>query len=72
MKLEVGKYYVLVSGQIVGPMFAEVGEEETVYMSNDVVDCFMPVWKEDGKADFFVYSENYPEHDVLSEYVELT
>ena len=53
-------------------MFAEVGEEETVYMSNDVVDCFMPVWKEDGKADFFVYSENYPEHDVLSEYVELT
>lgn len=68
MKLEAGKYYVLKSGQVVGPMFEEVGEEETLYMSNDIVDGYLPVWKEDGSADFFMYSKNYPDHNVQEEY----
>lgn len=73
MKLEAGKKYVLKSGQVVGPMYDELQEdgETFLYMSNDFVDGFSPVWKEDGKADFFMYSPNYPEHDVLGEYVEL-
>jgi len=70
MKLEVGKYYVLASGQVVGPMFDEVNEWETLYMSNDNVDGFMPVWKEDGSANFFVWSENYPEHNIVKEFDE--
>jgi len=70
MKLEVGKYYVLASGQVVGPLFDEVGESKTVYMSNDNVDCFMPVWKEDGSADFFVWSENNPAHNIVKEFDE--
>ena len=70
MKLEVGKYYVLASGQIVGPMFDEVNEWETLYMSNDNVDGFMPVWNEDGSADFFVWSENNPAHNIVKEFDE--
>lgn len=70
MKLEVGKYYVLASGQVVGPLFDEVGKKETVYMSNDMVDGYMPVWKEDGSADFFVWFENEPAHNIVKEFDE--
>ena len=70
MKLEVGKKYVLASGQVVGPLFDEVGKKETVYMSNDMVDGYMPVWKEDGSADFFQWFENEPEHNIVKEFDE--
>lgn len=74
MKLEVGKKYVLVSGQVVGPLWDELQDDGVTYkyMSRDPVDGYLPVWEEDGSADFFVWSENYPEHDILAEYVELT
>lgn len=70
MKLEVGKKYVLASGQVVGPLFDEIGKKETVYMSNDMVDGYMPVWKEDGSADFFQWFENDPAHDIVKEFAE--
>ena len=70
MKPEAGKKYVLKSGQVVGPLWRDEGG---VYMSNDFVGGFLPMWKEDGEADFFTKQEdNYPEHSVLAEYVELT
>ena len=73
MKLEVGKYYVLKSGQIVGPMYYVGDDSDGFFESHDMVDRFYPMWKENGKADFFTNPENnYPEHDVLGEYVELT
>lgn len=67
MKLEVGKYYVLASGQVVGPLFVD---SLGAYMSHDNVDGYMPVWKEDGSADFFKWSENYPEHNIVKEFDE--
>jgi hypothetical protein len=74
MKLEAGKKYVLKSGQVVGPMYDELQEdgETFLYMSNNLVDGYLPMWFEDGKADFFSNPKNnYPEHDILGEYVEL-
>lgn len=72
MKLEAGKKYVLASGQVVGPLFDELQEdgETYLYMSFDNVDNYMPIWKEDGKADFFVWSDNFPEHDIVKEFDE--
>lgn len=67
MKLEVGKKYVLASGQVVGPLWVD---EVGAYMSNDIVDVFVPVWKEDGSADFFMWSENYPAHNIVKEFDE--
>jgi len=74
MKLEAGKKYVLVSGQVVGPLWDELQDDGVTYkyMSRDTVDDYLPVWEEDGSADFFVWSKNNPEHDILAEYVELT
>ncbi len=70
MKLETGKKYVLVSGQVVGPIWYD---GEGIYMSNDHVDGFLPMWFENGKADFFSNPEdNFPKHNVFAEYVELT
>jgi len=70
MKLEAGKKYVLKSGQVVGPVWKD---DDGIYMSEDNVEGYLPMWLEDGKADFFSNPENnYPEHDILAEYVELT
>jgi hypothetical protein len=70
MKLEVGKKYVLKSGQVVGPMY---DDGDGIFACDGLIDKFYPMWKEDGKADFFTNPKNnYPEHDVLGEYVELT
>jgi hypothetical protein len=70
MKLEAGKKYVLKSGQVVGPMY---DDGDGIFACGGLIDFFFPMWKEDGKADFFTDPEdNYPEHDVLGEYVELT
>jgi len=67
MKLEVGKHYVLKSGQIVGPLY---DMEDGIFGSSDYVDRFLPMWTEDGKADFFTNPENnYPEHDIVAEFV---
>lgn len=67
MKLEAGKKYVLASGQVVGPLFVDSLD---AYMSHDNVDGCMPIWKEDGSADFFMWSENYPEHNIVKEFDE--
>ncbi len=67
MKLEVGKKYVLKSGQIVGPVH---DDGDGIFVCGDIVDKFYPMWKEDGKADFFTNPENnYPEHDIVAEFV---
>lgn len=71
MKLEVGKYYVLASGQVVGPLRCEDSEEGNIYSCSGYVDYFFPMWTEDGKADFFSRKEdNYPEHDIVKEFDE--
>lgn len=64
MKLEAGKYYVLASGQVVGPLFVD---SLGAYMSNDTVDGSPPIWKEDGSADFFVWTDNVPKHNIVKE-----
>lgn len=72
MKLEAGKKYVLASGQVVGPVWDELQEDGVTYkyLSTDFVDGYMPVWNEDGSADFFVWSENDPAHDIVKEFDE--
>ncbi len=75
MKLEAGKKYVLASGQVVGPLWDELqeGGVSYKYLSNDVVGGYIPIWNEDGSADFFSNPEdNFPKHNVFAEYVELT
>lgn len=72
MKLEVGKKYVLASGQVVGPLWDELQEDGVTYkyISRDTVDGYLPVWEEDGSADFFVWSANDPAHDIVKEFAE--
>lgn len=71
MKLEVGKKYVLASGQVVGPLWCEEDEKGNIYMSGDAVGGFHPMWTEDGKADFFTRKEhNFPQHDIVKEFDE--
>ena len=68
MKLEVGKKYVLRSGQVVGPLYSEVSQGETRFMSDDRVDIYFPIWLEDGTADFFANpKDNCRDHDIVKE-----
>lgn len=62
MKMQDGKIYVLKSGQVVGPVFSEFDEvvEYTIFMSDDLVEGLHPIWREDGKADFFLQRTRSP------------
>ena len=66
MKLEVGKRYVLASGQVVGPMWKEVGDG--LFMADQSVQGYAPVWLENGEADFFIKREgNDPDWNIVKE-----
>lgn len=69
MKLEVGKVYVTQGGHVVGPLWSEP-DDESIFYADQTVDQFLPMWKEDGKADFFYNPEdNFPAHDIVKEFV---
>lgn len=68
MKLEAGKKYVLVSGQVVGPVW-DIGDG--TFKAMDRVDGFSPMWYSDGTPDFFFNpADNYPSHRVVKEFDE--
>lgn len=65
MKLEVGKRYVLQSGQVVGPMWKD---DDNYFLADQVVEGYLPVWFENGEADFFTEREgNDPNWNVVKE-----
>ena len=65
MKLEVGKKYVLQSGQVVGPMWKD---DNNYFLADQVVEGYLPVWFENGEANFFTKREgNDPNWNVVKE-----
>ena len=64
IKLEEDKYYKLRSGQHVGPLWEDGG----LFFSYVRVDGYLPIWKKDGKANFFTRTKNISsEHDIVEE-----
>ena len=69
MKLEVGKRYVMANGEVTGKLWNN--ETESFY-SVPVIEGYLPVWKSDGKALFFINpedSDNEP-FNIVAEYNE--
>lgn len=66
MLLKENTQYVLRNGELVGPLY--LGITGWLQVSNAKVDgSYIGIWKEDGKSDFFYYSDQEPEYDIVSE-----
>lgn len=64
MIIEEGKYYKMRNGSTVGPLY-EANDYE--FTQEKGVDGFRPFWRANGKASFFVWSDENPDYDIVEE-----